>query len=197
MPPRTARIAAAPASRAILRPPSGPGTTPPTVSAVKAVNQPMADSAQPTWTPPLNWYTCASAERTRSGQRSGTDVAIRNRRLTKYSCRTSAASPMLMLAAVTVYVSADGTELSLANTGAAAARLPTSTNASQRRKGSIARCGGTAAWAAIRRPRLGRRAEAPGGVPIGVTTGSVGTGGPGRIAVLMTRTSQPGLADPM
>src|SRR3954454_8631197 len=130
MPPRTARIATATARRTTAGPRLGPVTTPPAVSAVKAVNQPMTDSAQPTWTPPQNWYTCASAERTRSGQRSGTDVAIRNR-------------------ALTVYVSADGTELSPANTGAAATTLPASTNASQRRNGSIARCGGTAAWAAI------------------------------------------------
>src|SRR3954462_10625373 len=135
----------------------------------------MTDSAQPTWTPPLNWYTCASAERNRSGQRSGTDVAIRNPTLTKYCCRPSAASPTLMLAAVTVYVSADGTDPTPASPSAAATTLPASTNARQRTNGSMARGGGTAAWAATRRPRAGLRAGALGGVLTG-GTGSVWTG---------------------
>src|SRR4051812_12083506 len=51
---------------------------------------------------------------------------------------------------------------------------------------------GTAAWAPLRRPSAGGRAEAPAGVLMEGGTGSVQTGVPGRGATLMTRTSQPG-----
>src|SRR4051794_41305694 len=51
---------------------------------------------------------------------------------------------------------------------------------------------GTAAWAPLRRPSAGGRAEAPAGVLMEGGTGSVQTGVPGRAATLMTRTSQPG-----
>src|SRR4051812_50046665 len=51
---------------------------------------------------------------------------------------------------------------------------------------------GTAAWAPLRRPGAGGRAEASAGVLMEEGTGSVQTGVPGRAATLMTRTSQPG-----
>jgi hypothetical protein len=62
--------------------------------------------------------------------------------------------------------------------------LPESTNASQRRNGSIAQRVGTAAWAPLRRLRGGRRTEAPG-VVTGGRTGSTRTSVSGRTAAPM------------